>query len=153
MNFETMLAYAFLGTGSEAFEPNVNVSVFFVPEPPPVEHAASNGIVAAPMAPARRTRLSTVVFAILRNALTVSVGIVLLLLRNSNGQGNSRKNTSGVYIKSQIRTKLSIITHHDLASAPPGMGPNAAFFHDFARYFQSKVFTGAIGFEHFRALW
>jgi hypothetical protein len=110
-------------------------------------------MVAAPMAPARRTRLSTVVFAILRNALTVSVGIVLLLLRNSNGQGNSRKNTSGVYIKSQIRTKLSIITHHDLASAPPGMGSNAAFFHDFARYFQSKIFTGTIGFEHFRALW
>src|SRR5476649_376270 len=88
-------ANAFLGTGSDALEPKVKGWVFLVVVAPPVEHAASNGIVAAPTAPVRRTRLSTVVFAILRNALTVSVGIVLLLLRKSNGQGNSRQNTSG----------------------------------------------------------
>src|SRR5476651_749485 len=111
--------YAFLGTGSDALEPKLKGWVFFVVVPPPVEHAASSGMVAAPTAPVRRTRLSTVVFAILRNALTVSVGIVLLLLRNSNGQGNSRQNTSGAYINSQIRTKLSMLTHSGERPSPP----------------------------------
>ena len=63
------------------------------PDAEATEDAPPMPAVAAPTAPVSKTRLSTVVFATLRNALSVSVGIVLLLLRNSNGQGNFRQNT------------------------------------------------------------